>query len=364
MRRRSVPSLELLGDEDKNYERRDQQAKRLERERERAEVDVTSEECPKSTRRKRATKRAPRDDAKVSTTGSRKRKKRANPPPTVLPNGGNDVTSKNFTINSFKVAGGPMIDLNVLVEEVDVGRFPSMKRYEEDDHIDVCELCHETSDYGDRGVVYCCAFCPNAEHFPCLKSRYNVHEWDEDDDFMCHSCLATCLHRRHRAERRRLGQVNERKSKKKKTSIVGGDKSSQDDGAWAVVGSDDGNDISADGDDDDQHQQPTLEMPSLPMAASGPPQKSEIDFGNTNHLMPVPACPSGGPGGLICCLHCASSYSRVLSNTTKEMETQMVWKVGQEVGELMEMLQDAQARMRLALDVSKENDVRSRRRAT
>lgn len=370
MRPRSTPALELFGDEDKNYERRDQQAKRIEGGRERAQDESNIEEQPKpSKRRRRATKKtaatastvpafsSSRGTTKLSSTGSnsgrgassRKRKKKPNPPPTTLPDGGNDVTSTNFTINSFKMAGGPMIDLNVLVEEVDAGRFPSMKRYEEDDHIDVCEICHETSDDGDRGPVYCCAFCPNAEHFSCLKSRYNVHEWDEDDDFMCHSCLATCLHRRHRAERRRLGQIDDRKSKKKKTSTARDDYTAQDDDGLAPMEVDDDNNIHV-GDVDEGHQQ----MPPLPSAASEAQRKTDIDLGNISHQMPAPACPSGGPGGLICCAHCATSYSQILANTTKEMEAQTVEKVGQEVGELMEMLRDAQTRLRLAVDVSKE----------
>ena len=382
MRPRSTPALELFGDEDKNYERRDQQAKRLERERERAQDESNAEERPKtSKRRRRATKTAATSTVvafsstsrttKVSSSGSntdrgastRKRKKKPNPPPTTLPDGGNDVTSTNFTINSFKMAGGPMIDLNVLVEEVDAGRFPSMKRYEEDDHIDVCEICHETSDDGERGPVYCCAFCPNAEHFSCLKSRYNVHEWDEDDDFMCHSCLATCLHRRHRAERRRLGQIDDRKSKKKKTSTVRDDYVAQDNDGLAAMDVDDNNSIHV-GNVDEGHQNRqstgTLEMPPLSSAASEAQRNSDIDLGNISHQMPPPACPSGGPGGLICCSYCATSYSQILANTTKEMEAQTVEKVGQEVGELMEMLRDAQTRLRLAVDVSKENDVRRR----
>lgn len=383
MRPRSTSALELFGDEDKNYERRDQKAKRLERERERAQDEsrIIEEEPKPGKRRRRATKTAatttiaaPSSSSgtiKVSSTGSntgrnassRKRKKKPNPPPATLPDGGHDVTSKNFTINSFKMAGGPMIDLNVLVEEVDAGRFPSMKRYEEDDLIDVCEICHETSDDGDRGPVYCCAFCSNAEHFLCLKSRYNVHEWDEDDDFMCHSCLATCLHRRHRAERRRLGQIDDRKSKnKKKTLTARDDYVAQDDDGLAPMGVDHCNDIHVGDVDDHLHQQSTetLEMPPLPSAASEAQRKSEIDLGNISHQMPAPACPGGGPGGLICCSHCATSYSQILANTTKEMEAQTVEKVGQEVGELVEMLRDAQTRLRLAVDVSKENDVRRR----
>lgn len=312
---------------------------------------------PKSVKRKRTRKATSLKasmhsfggaDAKPSSTSSRKKRKKPNPTPTTMPDGGNDVTSKNFTVNSFKLAGGPMIDLNVLVEEVDAGRFPSMKRYEEDDHVDECEICQETSGDGDKGSVYCCAFCSNAEHFSCLKSRYNVFDWDEDDDFMCHSCLATCLHRRHRAERRRLGQIEDRKSKGKRASPAQVDSIVFDHGALAPMDVADG--------DGYVDQCSTLEMPSLPAAVSETSRQSDIDLGNMLHQMPGPACPDGGPGGLVCCSQCAASYSQILSNTTKAMETQTAAKIGQEVSELMEMLQDAQTRMRLAVDVSRENN--------
>lgn len=74
---------------------------------------------------------------------------------------------------------------------------------------------------------------------------------------------------------------------------------------------------------------------------------------------PAPPCPTGGPGGPRCCSRCSTSYARILSNNsgrTSEMAT--VAAVGQEVAQLQEMLRDAQTRLRLAVDVSKENDVR------
>ena len=357
--RRSAPALELFGDEDKNYERRDQHIKRLAREEELANAEVVAEaQQPKSAKRKRTRKATNLKasmhsfggvNAKHSGTSSRKKRKKPNPAPTTMPDGGNDVTSKNFTVNSFKLAGGPMIDLNVLVEEVDAGRFPSMKRYEEDDHVDECEICRETSGDGDKGPVYFCAFCSNAEHFSCLKSRYNVFDWDEDDDFMCHSCLATCLHRRHRAERRRLGQIEDRKSKRKRASPAQVDAVDVADGDGTFASSNGGVD-----------QCSKLEMSSLPAAASETSRQSDIDLGDMLHQTPGSACPDGGPGGLVCCSQCATSYSQILSNTTKAMETQAAAKIGQEVSELMEMLQDAQTRMRLAVDVSKENNISRR----
>ena len=79
---------------------------------------------------------------------------------------------------------------------------------------------------------------------------------------------------------------------------------------------------------------------------------------NTTNTTPVPSCPTGGPGGPRCCSRCSTSYARILANNGKTSETATVAAVGQEVAQLQEMLRDAQTRLRLAVDVSKENDVR------
>ena len=70
------------------------------------------------------------------------------------------------------------------------------------------------------------------------------------------------------------------------------------------------------------------------------------------------SCPTGGPGGPRCCSRCSTSYARILSNNTKATETAAISEVGQEVAQLEEMLRDAQMRLRLAVDVQKENDIR------
>jgi hypothetical protein len=69
-------------------------------------------------------------------------------------------------------------------------------------------------------------------------------------------------------------------------------------------------------------------------------------------------CPDGGPGGLICCSYCTAAYSRFLVNTAKEMEAQSVSRVGQEVSEILEMLEDAKQRLQRASYVSQSNEDR------
>ena len=69
-------------------------------------------------------------------------------------------------------------------------------------------------------------------------------------------------------------------------------------------------------------------------------------------------CPEGGPGGLICCSHCTAAYSRLLSNTVKEMEAQSVSSVGHEVNEILELLADAKQRLHRMTVVSETNEMR------
>ena len=82
--------------------------------------------------------------------------------------------------------------------------------------------------------------------------------------------------------------------------------------------------------------------------------QSEFD----QHVSTYSKCPTGGPGGLICCGACTASYSRFLSETAKEMEVQTLSGVGREVSELLELLHDAQVRLKQALDVSTGNEIK------
>mmetsp|Transcript_438 Transcript_438/g.623 ORF Transcript_438/g.623 Transcript_438/m.623 type:complete len:154 (+) Transcript_438:1437-1898(+) len=89
----------------------------------------------------------------------------------------------------------------VLAEEVDSGRYPSIKRYDRD-HADECIVCKK------GGTLLCCDFCSNATHFSCIRTKLVVKEPEPEDDFMCHKCIQYILQRRVRAEKRRLRKTN------------------------------------------------------------------------------------------------------------------------------------------------------------
>mmetsp|Transcript_20461 Transcript_20461/g.58723 ORF Transcript_20461/g.58723 Transcript_20461/m.58723 type:complete len:119 (-) Transcript_20461:20-376(-) len=94
---------------------------------------------------------------------------------------------------------------------------------------------------------------------------------------------------------------------------------------------------------------------AAPAAAGG----SSVDTTTTTTSTSAPPpCPTGGPGGPRCCSRCSTSYARILFNKTKAAETATIAEVGHEVAQLEEMLRDAQMRLRLAVDVSKENEAR------
>lgn len=118
---------------------------------------------------------------RVNDVGTKKRRRRASkpkpvPPPKPLP---------------------PIIDIQALVDEIDVGRYPSLGRYKGDAHQDRCSICK------DGGDLYCCDFCTQVEHLSCLRERFTVKEPEPDEDFMCHNCIQSVLGKRKRAEKRR-----------------------------------------------------------------------------------------------------------------------------------------------------------------
>jgi len=213
-----------------------------------------------------------------------------------------------------------VVDIRPLVEEIRAGRYPSMTPYE-GDHPEVCFLCKE------GGNLHYCEFCSNSEHLKCVQSKINLKDLECDDDFMCHRCIQAVMSRRARAEKRRL---------RKRDESFGGN---------TAMGMEDSVATS-------------FPSTTLKMASSVTHEviwnQSEFD----SHKVAYCKCPDGGPGGLICCRDCSNSYSRFLQSTSKEMEGQTVSTIGQEVSELMELLLDAQVRLKQSVDVSDANDVR------
>jgi hypothetical protein len=92
----------------------------------------------------------------------------------------------------------PIIDTSALADEVDSGRYPSMNRYKDDNHQDLCFICK------DGGELLCCDFCTNAVHLACIRKKFTIKDPEPEDDFMCHRCIQCILQRRARAEKRRL----------------------------------------------------------------------------------------------------------------------------------------------------------------
>ena len=216
-----------------------------------------------------------------------------------------------------KPAAPVIVDIRSLVEEVRAGRYPSMKVYN-GEHLDICLFCKTKG-----GHLFNCEFCPNSEHLGCVKSKVTIRDPER--------CIQTVLSRRARAEKRRLEKLNEQNMKLTGSSTAGPN--------GALTGS----------------------SVSLEQAKDAAALKREVIWSQPEfdaHVATYSKCPTGGPGGLICCAPCTASCSRLLSETAKEMEAQTVSTVGREVSELVELLHDAQIRLKQAVDVSNGNEIR------
>jgi hypothetical protein len=107
----------------------------------------------------------------------------------------------------------PIIDTRALADEIDSGRYPSLKRNMEDNHSEYCSLCR------DGGDLVCCDFCNNAEHLKCIRKRFTVKDPEPEDDFMCHKCIQNVLSRRNRAEKRRLEKLQREEQRKNEAAL-------------------------------------------------------------------------------------------------------------------------------------------------
>jgi hypothetical protein len=215
-----------------------------------------------------------------------------------------------------------IVDIRPLVEEIRAGRYPSMKEYD-GDHPDICFVCKNKG-----GDLYACEFCDNSEHLACVQAKVTIRDPEPDDEFMCHRCIQTVMARRARAEKRRLQKLDE--------AMRGtpGGKSGAEDTAGGI---------------------------SAQEAKVAAALKREVVWSQKEfdaHVVSYQKCPSGGPGGLICCSPCTAAYSRLLSETSKEMDSQTVSSIGREVSEMIQLLHDAQTRLQQSVDVSNANDTR------
>lgn len=280
-----------------------------------------------------------------------------------------------------------IVDLTVLVEEIDTGRYPSMRRYF-GEHADYCHICKR------GGELFCCEFCSNTNHIFCLKEKVAIKDPGPDDDFMCSSCALKVLSRRSRAEKRRLMKmaialkdagVDDVKGKatvegKMKTPLQVKDptkagipqlasKKAETTAAASLRKKNIGEDSSDDHDNNDIDSNNSNTATTASKHLISYPNRTRrhnpvLEFAMNSpealhgHKPTYKPCRNGGPGGLICCETCSAAYSRYLSDTSKEMEIQTISKCGRDMSELLELLQDAQLRLRQGLREKEVNTIR------
>ena len=72
-------------------------------------------------------------------------------------------------------------------------------------------------------------------------------------------------------------------------------------------------------------------------------------------------CQHGGPGGLVCCDSCTASYTKYLTKTFSDMETQKMAKAGEEVKELLDFTRNAKLKLSQTIKVARRKPVPIRR---
>jgi hypothetical protein len=123
---------------------------------------------------------------------------------------------------------------------------------------------------------------------------------------------------------------------------------------------------SNDGDGDEQNNEEESEEESSDEEDDG---LFPRDFRWTPHLYDEPetsyekSCPTGGPGGLICCATCSSNYSRYLSATHRDMEEQKLAKMAGETKQLVEFLGKSKTRVAETIPVVRKKPPPLRRKA-
>ena len=75
-------------------------------------------------------------------------------------------------------------------------------------------------------------------------------------------------------------------------------------------------------------------------------------------------CPSGGPGGLICCQFCVSAYSQYLTQTANDIEVQTIHNISKEVQELIGFMKQTRNKRQDKLDLARRQAPPPSRRGT
>jgi hypothetical protein len=88
---------------------------------------------------------------------------------------------------------------------------------------------------------------------------------------------------------------------------------------------------------------------------------TKVDDGDSTYPK---KCPRGGPGGLVCCVDCFSSYSSYLNKTVKDMEMQRTHKIGNEAKELLDILTFERGDLDKAVSVARRKSPPPRRLGT
>jgi hypothetical protein len=100
-----------------------------------------------------------------------------------------------------EVTAAPKIDVQVILGDLQAGRFPSFLRYT-GEHDTMCCLCRQDGD-----VLHGCDYCHQAVHYSCMCRKWIVRKPEPCVGFLCHTCIGHIVTRRTRAEKRLIDKA-------------------------------------------------------------------------------------------------------------------------------------------------------------
>ena len=254
------------------------------------------------------------------------------------------------------------VHIHEIVDSVNTGRYFTMKKYN-GAHDNFCKLCRRS-----YGKLYNCEFCKQANHIECLMREMTIVEWSKKSDFCCGGCIRVVLGRRRRAARR-FAKAKKRREQEKIHKEQLKEKADEGDNEAKVElekieekakpkkrqASDQKKEATPKQSNADSQPAKATRRKKGPAPCNSDVPGNSIGWNKSFLDSNMTPCPEGGPGGLVCCAVCAESYSTLLNETTEEMDMKTVAKIGEEVNELVELLNDAKKRLKIAMRVAKDN---------
>lgn len=105
---------------------------------------------------------------------------------------------------------------------------------------------------------------------------------------------------------------------------------------------------------DEEKQEEVAKAPALLQQVFAPAVEWAAHDYDAHDNLYEQLCPTGGPGGLICCQTCASAYSRYLTQTANDIEVQTIHNIGKEVQELVGFMEETRSKLQDKIGLARQ----------